>query len=199
MLLDHLVLKAAGATSKKFEKGQRIFFEGAESNSYYQIESGVVDVVNYNEDGTAFIQGKYSMGQSLGISAVLLGEPFPYHAVAASDTIVTVLSRANFFEILMGDINLMLRVNLLLSQRLYKNHQIGRGIAIYNPEKRIETLLQVLKKEHHHPDLSEKFRLPFSRQEIAGMIGLRVETVIRAIKKMEQRGLVEIIRGKVYY
>ncbi|WP_367892575.1 helix-turn-helix domain-containing protein [Riemerella anatipestifer] len=34
---------------------------------------------------------------------------------------------------------------------------------------------------------------------MAQMLGLTVETVIRTIKKMEKKGLLKILRGKVYY
>ncbi len=198
MLIEPQVLKDAGAVSRKHEKGQRIFVEGSESSYYYQILSGEVNIVSVNDEGSEFIQGKFSEGQCFGLAAVMLGEPFPSNAVATTDTVVIQLLRASFLELLKKNADIINEVCLLLARKLYKNALIGRGIAIDGPEKRILTLLEVLKKEKE-PQHTGKFKLPFSRQEVAGMIGLRVETVIRAIKKLEQRGCLEIIRGKVYY
>lgn len=197
MFIDLQVLKNAGGVSRKHEKGQRIFSESSDATYYYQIVTGEVSIVSINDEGIEFIQGKFLDGQCFGLAAVLLGEPFPASAIATSDTVVIQLHRESFLNILKHSSNLVLDVCMLLSKKLYKNALIGKGIAIDGPEKRILTLLKVLKKENENPDA--KFKLPFSRQEVAGMIGLRVETVIRAIKKLEQRGYLEIIRGKVYY
>ena len=44
-----------------------------------------------------------------------------------------------------------------------------------------------------------KCKIDFSRQQIADMTGLCVETVIRSIKKMEEKKLLVIEKGKVFY
>lgn len=43
------------------------------------------------------------------------------------------------------------------------------------------------------------FLVPYTRQQIADLIGLRVETVIRTIKKMETENLLLIDHSKIYY
>jgi CRP-like cAMP-binding protein len=42
-------------------------------------------------------------------------------------------------------------------------------------------------------------KIKLTRQQIADMTGLRVETVIRTIKQLEEKGEVTIEKGKVYY
>ena len=42
------------------------------------------------------------------------------------------------------------------------------------------------------------FKVELSRQRIADMLGLRVETVIRAMKRLEEDGLIAIKNGKAY-
>lgn len=44
-----------------------------------------------------------------------------------------------------------------------------------------------------------KVLIPFTRQEIANFTGLRVETVIRTIKRMEEAAIVEIKNRKIYF
>lgn len=43
------------------------------------------------------------------------------------------------------------------------------------------------------------FQVPLTRQEMANYTGLRVETTIKTIKKMEQENLVKIVNRKIYY
>ena len=63
-----------------------------------------------------------------------------------------------------------------------------------NPEHRILRLIDFLKSEK---GVKGPFEVPITRQQIANMTGLRVETVIRSIKKMEKEGKVRIENKKV--
>lgn len=40
--------------------------------------------------------------------------------------------------------------------------------------------------------------IPFTRQEIANMIGIRVETVIKYVKVLEKSGELRILKGKIF-
>ena len=44
----------------------------------------------------------------------------------------------------------------------------------------------------------KRFKVNLTRQQIANMTGLRVETVIRTIRAMQDKGLVTIERGKIF-
>lgn len=198
MLIEPQILVGAGAMFRKHDKGQIIFYEGDAAGYYYQIISGSVSIVNVKRDGSEFIQGIFKEGQSFGTAAVLLGEPFPATAVAATDVVLIRLARAPFMEMLKVHGDVLLNITLSLCRKLYQKAFIGKGIASQGPEERITTLLQVLKKESGCA-ADAPYRLSLSRQQIADMIGLRVETVIRAMKKLEERGTVTITHGKVYY
>ena len=198
MLIDPQILVGAGAMFRKHGKGQIIFHEATPSQFYYQIISGSVSIVNVKEDGSEFIQGIFREGDSFGTAALVLGEPYPASAAAASDTVLIRLGRDAFMAMLTAHPEVLLNLTKSLCRKLYKKAFIGKGIASQGPEERISTLLQVLKKESGCAD-GEKYRLGLSRQQIADMIGLRVETVIRAMKKLEEKGMVAIEHGKVYY
>ena len=66
--------------------------------------------------------------------------------------------------------------------------------ALPSPENRVGTvLLQLAKKEPGAAGIKINAR----RQDIAEMAGLATETAIRAVKRLEDKGLVTIERGKV--
>ena len=69
--------------------------------------------------------------------------------------------------------------------------------AVEEAEHRLGALLKYIKKSHGIPTEKE-YLIKLTRQELADMTGLRVETVIRTIKIMEQKGIVEIIEGKIF-
>ena len=65
------------------------------------------------------------------------------------------------------------------------------------PEDIITQLIQYLNQEKKLI-CQECNRLMLTRQQLANMTGLRVETIIRAIKNMEKEERLSIVKGKVF-
>ena len=73
-----------------------------------------------------------------------------------------------------------------------------KSLALDAPEARIATLLNYLKTENKN--FCDKCnQLNLTRQQIADMTGLRVETVIRVMRHMHEKGELIIDKGKVYF
>ena len=72
-----------------------------------------------------------------------------------------------------------------------------KSFATHCPENRIATLLNYLKTEHKN-FCGNCNQLDLTRQQIADMTGLRVETVIRTMRNMHDKGELVIAKGKVY-
>jgi CRP-like cAMP-binding protein len=53
-------------------------------------------------------------------------------------------------------------------------------------------------KEHQMNYCPNCHKVLVTRQQLANMTGLRVETVIRVIKELEEKKLLSINKGKVY-
>ncbi len=70
---------------------------------------------------------------------------------------------------------------------------------IYNrsPEEILSNLIQKL-NESKRLVCQECNRLMLTRQQLANMTGLRVETIIRTMKQMDKEDKLNIIRGKVF-
>ena len=66
------------------------------------------------------------------------------------------------------------------------------------PEFKIQFILDDMKKKQAS-EKSAKCLICLTRQEIADFTGLRVETVIRTLKRMEQEAKIEIRNRKLYY
>ena len=73
----------------------------------------------------------------------------------------------------------------------------SKEIINQKPEFRVLSFLNTNKKKSGKN--SEKMLIPFTRQEIANHTGLRVETVIRVISKMNETNKLEILNHKIYY
>ena len=69
-----------------------------------------------------------------------------------------------------------------------------KEVSVFSTENRIMNLLCHLKKE---AGISGKYEVKLTRLEISELTGLRVETVIRTIKKLENDKKLSIINRKV--
>lgn len=192
------LLLAWGATFHKLEKGRVIFCEGDKPVFYYQIVSGKVKMCNTNEDGKEFIQGIFEDGESFGEPPLFDNSCYPASAVAETETTIIRLRKENFLQLLRDNFDIHFCFTSMLAARLRYKSVISKALSIHNPAHRITTLLLEIKSQYGLSDCN-KMKIELTRQQIADMTGLRVETVIRSIRQLEDEGRLRIERGKVYF
>lgn len=197
MILEN-ILREYGATMKEYQKGQFVFEQGGSARYYYQIVSGEVKMNNFSDSGREFIQGIFKSGESFGEPPLFINSPYPANAEVTKRTRILQLSKENFFYLMQKPV-LSESVLEVFAQRLYYKSVIAMGMSFEIAEKRILNLLDYMKKYRlGNAPGNKSCRFEFTRQNIANLTGLRVETVIRAIKKLETRGELEIINRKIY-
>jgi CRP-like cAMP-binding protein len=197
MMIDIDLLLSWGAAYKKVERDQIIFFEGGHANFYYQLVSGRIRWVSINEEGKEFIQLIVEAGESYGELPLFDDMPYAATAIADENSVLIRLHKNTFLQILKENPGIHLAFTRLLSQRLRFKFTLLKELAYYSPEHTIITLLNYFKSTHRHTD-GDCNRLTLTRQQIADMTGLRVETVIRVMRHLHEKGQVLIQKGKVY-
>lgn len=197
MMIDVDMLLAWGAAYKRVTAGEMIFQEGVQSSFYYQLVSGKVRWVNINDQGKEFIQTIIEPGECFGEFPLFDDEPFAASAIADEDSVIIRLHRATFLQLIKENPAIHFAFTRLLTQRLRFKFLILKEFASHNPENCISTLLSYF-KEHKKNICTRCNRLKLTRQQIADMTGLRVETVIRTMRNMHLHGLLRIDKGKVY-
>lgn len=196
MIATELLLQK-GATFRKYEKDQSIFYEGDIPLYYYQVEEGSIKMVSVNETGKEFIQGIFKAGESFGEPVLLIDELYPATAVANENTLVIRLVKKSFLNLLKQNPEIHFRFSQVLAKRIYNKSLIAKEISTYGPEHRIFSILKIFKKNNNGIK-DEAYKVELSRQQIADMTGLRVETVIRSIRKLKEKELIKIQKGKIY-
>ncbi len=194
-MIPYKLLKDYGVVEKKYEKQQLIFNENEEASFYYQIKEGGIKMFNLTEEGKEFTQGYFEEHQSFGEPPLLGDFLYPASAVATKVTVMYVLSKQNFIDLLKAYPEVHLALTTLLCNRIHYKAMLLKEVSIHTPEHRIITLLRHLKAAS---DCNTSYEIRLTRQQISELTGLRVETVIRAIKKLEKNGELQIINRKVY-
>lgn len=199
------ILKQYDAKIRYFEKGNIIFYTGETSEYYYQIITGQVKMCYYNEKGTEFLLGVFGDNQSFGEPPLIGDFVYPANAEVIEDSKLYLLEKRKLKDLFKDNFEIHLEFTKTLSKKIAYKSLMLKEIAVYEPEHRILSILDYFKntfiKEKYktlNKTESKKFKIPFTRQQLANMTGLSVETVIRSIKKLEGKNELEIIKGKIY-
>ncbi len=197
-IIPDAVFQAYGARCVTHGKGVIVFHEGETSMMFHSIQSGRIKMVNYSEQGREFVQGYFSSGQSFGEPPFFNRAPYPSTAVAVEETRIWKCPHADFLRLLRDNFDIHLALTQALSGRLLYKSMMLAEIASQEAEHRLRTLLAHLAREAGGAD--PDYLVPLTRQQLADMTGLRVETVIRTIKALEMDGLLSIDEhGKVHW
>lgn len=195
MISVDLIL-SCGGTLRDVSKNELIFKAGYFPSYYYQVVEGKVKMNNYSDDGKEFIQEIFTAGRSFGEPPLFINEPYPANAIAISAGVVVQIKKSLFDEMLYKYPEVSVEINRSLARRLYYKAIMAPELSSQSPEKRLLKLLHYLKQQT--PIKSELFLVELSRQQLADLTGLRVETVIRTIKHLEKQDYLKIIEGKIY-
>lgn len=192
------LLKEYGGNTKHFKNGDLIFEEGNQPLYYYQIILGEVKMNNYNDEGKEFIQGIFHKNQCFGEPPLFIDQVYPANAVAVVDSEIIVITKNKFLELLKNNSDISLEIIKNLSQRLYYKSVMAAEISSQDPEHWVLRLIDYSIEQLNFKKEEAGFLINFTRQQIGDLTGLRVETVIRAIKSLEKKGKLKIINRKVY-
>lgn len=199
MIINEFILESVGATIEHYQPGDFIFSEDDTPKYYYQIINGKVKLNNYNSEGKEILQSILQYGESIGESLLFMDEhTYPVNAVAINRCKIFKLRKSAFFDLLEKNPSINMEMNRHLSQVLYYKQVMGQILCTHKPIVKIKKLLDFLKSTQIKKD-SFTFQIPLTRQEIANLTGLCVETTIRAVKEMEKQNIVKIRERKILY
>ncbi|MBD8082851.1 Crp/Fnr family transcriptional regulator [Chryseobacterium caseinilyticum] len=198
MLIDTQLLLEYGGILQNFDTNEYIFHSDETPKFYYQLISGDIKL-NYNdEDGRELIQSLLTNGESVCELLLFIDEKYPVNAVAMSKCEILKLPKDKFMELLSAYPQAKSDVLQYISKTLYQKFIMMQNLASPSAEIRIKGTLKYFKS--FSADKSPySLEIKLTRQQFASISGLRVETVIRCLKKLEKSGFVKIEGGKVYY
>jgi CRP-like cAMP-binding protein len=193
------LLQQYDASLNRFKKGEYLFHANWPAHFYFQIAEGSVKMVNHTENND-FIQGIFVSNESFGEPPLFGNFPYPADAQAISDSKIWILTKEAFFLLLRENPDTHLALTQALACRLCRKANLLKDSASLSPEQRILNVIDYYKCEYEarHGRRGTPYEVPFTRQLIADMLGLRVETVIRKIQYLADAGSISLQNGKVY-
>ncbi|WP_333852074.1 Crp/Fnr family transcriptional regulator [Epilithonimonas sp.] len=198
MIIAEELLLSYGAKIEAFNAGDIIFHESEKPKYYYQIISGRIKLNHYNEEGKELILAILHHGLSVCELLLFIDKTYPVNAIVFEASEVIKLSKSKFIKMLDENPDISRDLNKFLSERLYQKFIMLENNSSLHPDVRLLGVFDYHKS--FSPDTDRfSFEIPLTRQQLASLTGLRVETVIRTIKTLEKQNVVKIVQGKIYY
>ncbi|UZT99219.1 Crp/Fnr family transcriptional regulator [Chryseobacterium fluminis] len=197
MLISQELLLSYGADTETYDKAFTIFNEGDTPKYYYQIIEGRIKLNHYTDDGKELILAILDNGFSVCELLLFIDKKYPVNAITFEKCTILKLPKSNFVKLLDDHPQISKDINRFLSERLYYKYIMLENNSSLRPDTRIKGMLT------YHKSFTEdqskfSYQVPLTRQQIASLTALRVETVVRSVKKLEKENFLKIIDRKIF-
>ncbi len=190
----HALLEQRG-TRKTYAIGREIFSEGSPAEFLPIVISGAVKMIRSPEVGRDIIIGIFRQGEMFALPPVFDGGPYPASAFAVEKTVLLRLDRRDFLQLIRESPEFSFAVIGWMCEMLREKTSIIRNLAITSSERRVAGVVMTLAK-NAGPELPVKITV--RRQDIGEMASVSTETAIRVVRRLAERGLLRIERGKIF-
>jgi CRP/FNR family transcriptional regulator, cyclic AMP receptor protein len=178
-------------TEKWFARGVTIFREHESADSLYVLKKGMVRLISLSDQGKETILHILKPDEVFG-ELLLSEEKRPFTAIAAEDSLVTVISQESFVELLSAVPTVALNFIRLLSKRLAT---VEMGLAEFSHtwsyHRLARVLLQLSEKYGQEVPAGTLINVRLTHEDLANLIGTSRETVTTQLSKFTRMGLLK--------
>ena len=187
--------RAVGALCRErfYRKNEHLFHEGDPGGMLHIIVIGRVKALMLDEQGHELILSVMGPGEVLGEVTLIDGGPRSASVSAAEDTVTLTLGRDELLGLIRQNPALADSLLVVVCSRLRRVTRLLWEVLFLDVEARLcNVLLELGRKEGCRDGKELRFTLTMSRQELASMIGASREATTRALRVLQNRGLIRI-------
>ncbi|MDP4089424.1 MAG: Crp/Fnr family transcriptional regulator [Bacillota bacterium] len=183
--------------TRKYKKGQVIFFEGDVEDKLYIVNHGKIKIYKYNREGREQILYILSDGEFVGDMSLLKKGSFQFNAEALEDTLICTIAKNDFDSIVTNNPEITLKILEVLHDRLMNLENLIQNLSTKDVEARIASMLLGFAR-----DFGEKngdgvtIDLPLNREEMANYIGVTRETISRKLTSLQDEDVIQLIGNR---
>ena len=182
---------------RKIEKGEYLYRMHDAFSTVYAIRSGSVKTYTSIESGAEQVTGFHLPGELLGLNAVST-QHHTNSAIALETTSVCEVPFERLEELARDIPSMQHHMLHVMSQEIQSDHCQLMMIAKMPAEARLARFLLSLSAHFGNRGFSAtEFHLSMSRNDIANLLGLAVETVSRLFSHFQDEGLLSVERKHI--
>jgi len=178
-----------------FENDEILFMRGQPSTCLYAVTEGMVKICTHTTDGHEQIVGLSSPERLLvGLQSVS-DERYAYTAIAATRVTACKVNHRTLLAQVKEKSDLAMRLIQAVNAQLAHSRALMEVMGHKCAAAKIASFILLMTPKSCNGD--GRFTLPFSRMEMAGLLGLSEETVCRLMANMKRAGAIYAPRGRV--
>jgi len=178
-----------------FHHGEILFMQGQPSACLFAVSDGMVKICTHNPDGREQIVG-LSSPQSLLVGLQSLNDDrYAYSAIAASNVRACKINHRTLIDHVRDRGDLAMRLIEALNTQLAHSRALMEVLGHKCAAAKIASFILLMTPKSKKSNGG--FALPFSRLEIASLLGLSEETVCRLMANMKREGAIHAPRGRI--
>lgn len=177
------------AKDKFYKKGTVVFSEGDEGDGFYVVADGRVKIFKMSSEGKEHILHIYGPGNPFGEVPVFSGQKLPANAQTLVKSHLLFFPRQSFVDLISTNPSLAMNMLAVLSKRLREFTVQIENLSLKEVPGRLAAHLIYLTRDQQNDAC---VRLPFSKGELASLLGTIPETLSRILNKMNGLGLIEV-------
>lgn len=194
--VDHWAEIDALAPVQAYPPGVNLYLQGSPPQEVYLIESGLIKLSRFEEDGRELIIDLRFPGWLLGTNSVLLQKMYPATAVTVTRCNMRRIPAGIFEHLVRTNPDLSWRVHQMHSRELYSQVNRVSMLGCLTARQRLEQLLwQLSSLEPAAPPTQLRIQLPLKGHEIARWIAITPAYLCRLFEQLEADGLLRRNKG----
>ena len=178
---------ASYVIEKHYEEGDLIKRDSDTVESFCIVRSGKVKLTKYSSSGREQIMHIFTEGGMLGLCTMFTDKVFPACAVALEKTCVYQFTREVLEKMAYSEPALLLNLVFALSKRLTESINMVESLSLQKIPQRLASFLLYSKSMSK----DEEVTIPFSRMDLAKMLGATPETLSRAFNSLKKEGVIQ--------
>ena len=177
---------------KRVRRGEALFRTGEPFDAVYPVHLGFFKTRVTADDGREQITGFPMPGDVLGFDAISTGA-FQCDAIALEDAQVCVVPFERLETLSREFDTLQRQLHRVLSREIVRDQGMMMLLGTMRAEQRVATLLLSLSRRFEQRGFSPSdFNLRMTREEIGNFLGLKLETVSRALSRLQEEGVITV-------
>ena len=181
---------ARKATLRQLEKDEILFLEGDRAEGLWVVATGAIRAYRIGPGGREQVVHTERAPATVGEIPAFDDGLYPASAAAEERTMLLFLSKDTMRQLFIRYPNVALCALRIMALRLRRAAALIEEIALHDVRQRLARfLIEDLKL---HGRSAEKVELVLTNREIAARIGSVREVVSRALRRLEQEGIIQI-------
>ncbi len=179
-------------TRRRVKRGETLYRAADAFASLYAVRSGFFKTTQMLRDGRVQVTGFYMAGEMLGMDGIW-SEAHGCDAVALEDSEVCVIPYARLESMGRELPGIQQQFHKVMSREIAREHGVMLLLGTMRAEERLAAFLLNLSQRFGARGFSpSEFHLRMTREEIGSYLGLKLETVSRALSRLQDEGLISV-------